>query len=152
MVYDSIDLSHRRNPKTMYIFLSSDASKSIYAENKPASFRTKLSRSLILQGAHEIALINIRIPKLKAGYKTEYIIIKSSICQDSLIDSSQGPLLARIFDTSYRYEDIAQPCYVPLNAEILHTIDIYLLDSKGTAPSFEPGQLYCTLHIRKCHD
>lgn len=134
----------------MYIYLSSGDSQHIFPDNRPTSFRVRLSRPLNLHTPHEIALVDAVFPKFKDGYRTGYITVKSSLCEDSLIDSTLSPVLARIFSPNQRTVDIYQPRYMHLNTSHIYTIDIHLSDTQGQEPSFETGLFYCTLHIRKC--
>jgi hypothetical protein len=138
--------------RIMYIYLDSGASSDIFPDNTAASFRTRLSRPLNLYGPHEVAVLDVKFPKLTSGYKTEYIMLKSSICVDSFVDSSQSPVMARFSSAAVagRNTQFTTPRYVRLNTQNLHTLDVYLTDARGHRPSFESGDLLCTLHVKKC--
>lgn len=135
---------------TMYIYLSSNGSKSVYPDNQVTSFRTRLSRPITLHGEYEIAVISLVFPEFRTGYKPVYVTLNSTLCENSFIDTSQGSVLARIFAPSNKYIEFAYPRYVRLNTQVLHVIDMDLLDSEGRPPSFGSGEFYCALHVRKC--
>ena len=66
------------------------------------------------------------------------------------MNSSQAPILQRMYyhqlqqKGSYIFD---HPRYIPVTADSLDALSIYLLDDKGEEPSFKSGHSCCTLHI-----
>lgn len=137
----------------MYIYLTSTASDDYFSNNSVTNFRVKLPKALKLApfGHYAVALVDIDLPKLRQNYTSKHISIYSSICQPSITDSGLKPILHRVF---YSYLRSGRPLsldplrYVPLNTDSLDVLDMYLLDDTNVPPSFRPGQLSCTLHIK----
>ena len=136
----------------MYIYLSSNDSKSIYHDNTATNFRSRLARPLSLRGDYEIAIIDLTFPEFNTNYNPSHITLKSSICEDSCADDTLAPILLRVFKINNRLVDIAEPRYIRLNTQSLCTIDIHLSDAQGLRPSFKRGEVCCTLHIRRCQE
>ena len=137
----------------MYIYLSSDASEKYFPDNKPFTFRTRLDYPAKLYGEWEIALVDISLPRFQAEYKPEYVVITSSICNNSFYNNSQSQILDRLYASELRPSGvlrIPRPKYIRINTETAYTIDLHIFDEQGSHPSFRQGVSHCTLHIRKC--
>lgn len=140
----------------MYVYLSSSASMQYFPTNESTDFRTTLARPLTLYGDWEVALTEISFPKLTQGYKPDYIAVACNFCIESLINGGQDQLLDRFFLSELRPSDavrILRPHYIKLNSDIIYTLQVHLYDETGAKPSFQSGNLHCTLHLRRrCHD
>ena len=137
----------------MYIYLTSSGSKTFFSDNEPSSFRIKLSRPLIFSGLWEIALTQLTIPTFKTGYSPQYIDIYTSSSSESLLNDTEAQILNRVFLSEIATQQclrFTRPHYIHLNTGQLNLLDIHLLDDTGTKPSFASGDLYCTLHLRRC--
>ena len=142
-----------KKKKKMFVYLSSDANTSHYDDNSSTSFRVKLPSIVQLKplGGWSVALMDIRMPPLADNYKPGHLSVLSSICKPSVVNSTLKPVLQRLFleDVKDWPVTIKVPRYVQINCESLKEIDIHLIDSEGNPPSFQPGKLTCTLHIKK---
>ena len=138
---------------TMYFYLSSNSSQEYFPDNKPYSFRTRLDYPVSFNGEWEVALTSINIPRLKNDYDAEYFIVKSSLCKESFFHSSQTQILDRLFPAEMKPSwtvRFPNPQYVPINTQTTYIIDLHIYDNTGAHPSFRQGEVYCTLHIRRC--
>ena len=137
---------------TMYIYLVSNGSKTFFPENKESSFRIKMPRPLILEGAWEIGLIQLTLPAFTNTYTAEYVDITTSSCNQSISNDTEKQILNRIFlaeipeTKTMRFQN---PHYISVNTSHIYVLDINLYDDEGKRPSFARGQSYCTLHLRK---
>ena len=134
----------------MYIY--AESGKGLYKENDPADFRIDLGTTLELEGDWEIALLDIDLPTMTKDYEAMFVTLYSNICQESIEDGIQRPILYRLFKSYFRSGkalNITTPHYVPVNSQSLRTIHIYILDQRRKKPSFLPGRTTCTLHLRK---
>lgn len=135
----------------MYIYLTSNGSQTFFSENSSTEFRIRLSRPVTVYGRWEIAILQVSLPHFKSGYSPAYIDISTSVCLPSILNGSEKPILNRIFFTEIiegaciRFH---RPYYLTVNTENLHVIDINLYDDKGDKPSFDDGEVCCTLHLR----
>lgn len=137
----------------MYIYLTSGGSQIFFSDNNASSFRIRLSRPIILYGEWEIALEQVSIPQLDKNYKPVYIDICSSACQPSILNHAEKQVLNRIFLSEIGNSGcirLLAPHYLRVNTNNLYVIDINLFDDKGEQPSFGEGEVYCTLHLRRC--
>lgn len=138
----------------MYIYLTSTSSTEFFSFNSITNFKVKLPKTLKLTpfGNFSVALLDIDLPKLQQNYSAKYITLYTSICQPSISETGLKPVLHRIYFSHFRS---GKPLtffplkYISLNTEALDVIDLYLIDDTGRPPSFRPGQLSCTLHIKE---
>ena len=136
----------------MYIYVSSHQSNEYFTDNTAVAFRVRLPKRLNLQQSWEwsLAILDISLPKFTDEYKTDYITINSRTCEPSIVNTALQPILNRIFTKELQEGSpvtFDTPRYVRLTQDILDTVDIYLTDSQGRAPSFTPGHVSCTLHL-----
>ena len=135
----------------MYIY--GDSRKNIYQDNESDSFRIDLGTSLELDGKWEIAVLDIDLPTMKKEANIPmYVTLFCNVCEISCVDSSQKPVLYRMYKSDFRAGNslrITTPRYVPISSKSLRTLDIYILDHNGEIPPFTPGVTTCTLHLRK---
>lgn len=137
----------------MYLYLSSTQSTQFFVNNSPAAFRVKLPKRLKLCSSQRwsIALLDICLPKLKSGYKPLYLTVNSSVVESSVVSMDLMPTLNRIyFQQLKKYRPLLifeHPRYIPVTTDTMETLDIYLTDSEGNKPSFDEGELLCTLHL-----
>ena len=136
----------------MYIYLSSNQSDNFFIGNTASGFRVKLPKTLYLHGKSQwyLAILDIDLPPFSNTYKTNYITINSSICEPSTVNTSLFPILNRVYFNQLSKDNFVvfdTPRYVRLSVDVLDTIDIYLKDSTSNAPSFDEGQVSCTLHL-----
>lgn len=114
-----------------------------------------MPRPLFFYESYEISLIQLSLPSFQKDYSPKYIDIYSSFCKQSVVNDAEKQLLNRAFLPEIEAPScirFGNPHYVPTNAEQLHVLDIHLLDDEGEKPSFQDGEVYCTLHLRKCQD
>ena len=138
---------------SMYIHISNNQTKDFFAKSKPSDFRAKLPYTVNLDPdvKYEVALVDIMMPAFETGYKPEYLIVCSSICEPSIIDLSLRPILRRLKpDEIGKSVDFVATRYVNLATASFDLIDIYLSDQTGAQPSFLKGSLYATLHNQAC--
>lgn len=137
------------------MFIYGSSKKNLYKENEPGSFRINLGTILELEGEWEMALLDIDLPLLEKGYRPLYLTLFSNICSSSILEASQKPVFYRIYRSDFKPRKVLKittPRYVPLNVNSLQTVNMYMLDEKGQKPSFQSGQVNCTLHLRKKND
>ena len=137
----------------MYIYIDSSNSTPYFDDNTVTSFRIKLPKQLKLYGRWEVALVEIDLPSLAANYDTDYITVNTSLCTESVINGGLRPMLRRLYRDQLRHGRIitfSKPYYVPVNADEVDVIAIYLIDASNGKPAFLTQQLYCTLHVRPC--
>lgn len=138
----------------MQLYITSTTSRDIFPGNNVNKFITKLPRNLNLtpHGTYSIALLDIDLPRFQPDYTAKYITIYSSLCHPCIYNASQRPVLTRLYYSDMKIGKpfhAQYPRYVPLNTDTLDCLDIYMLDDRDLPPSFKPGQLTCTLDIRK---
>lgn len=146
-------ISFKALDMSTYVYISSNASKQYFPANESTHFRMTLAKPLSLYGDWEVALTEINLPKLAQGYKPEYIAIECSFCIDSFVNGGQDQLLDRFFLSELRPSDVirlTRPHYVKVNTDLLHTLQLNLYDETHAKPSFQSGNLHCTLHLRRC--
>lgn len=137
----------------MYLYLCSDSCTDIFPDNNASDFRVKLPKTFFLRDQNcswSIALIDVDLPKLVAGYKPRFITFESRTCASAIYKTDLRPVLQRLYHFQIRKGTpviIDNPRYVQLNAKSLDVIDLYLLDDQGARVSFAPGPLCCTLHL-----
>lgn len=138
----------------MHLYITSTTSRDIFPGNNVNKFNLKLPRNLNLtpHGAYSIALLDIDLPRFHADYTAKYITIYSSLCQPCVYKDAQRPVLARLYFSDMKTGKPFHalfPRYVPLNTDSIDCLDLFILDDRDLPPSFKPGQLTCTLDIRK---
>jgi hypothetical protein len=136
----------------MYLYVSSDQSDSFYHGNSPTAFRIKLPRRIDLNPSKKwtIAILDIELPQLLDSYKPRYITVNTNVCQPSFSNSSQAPILQRLYYNQLKKKGACifdHLRYIPVTADSLDSLSIYLTDDQGGEPSFKSGHSYCTLHI-----
>ena len=138
----------------MYVYASSDQSDAFFHGNSPTAFRVKLPRRLHMSPARQwsLAILDIDLPELTDGYKPSFITVNTNICETSFINCSQAPILQRLYynqlvtNKPHIFDHLR---YIPITADTLESLSIYLVDSSGARPSFKDGHSSCTLHIEK---
>lgn len=137
-----------------YLYISSSSHEDLYPTNSPADFKVKLSRGVKAVNFNQwsVALIDIDLPPLRAGYKPSYITILGSFCTPTHYFTSLQPVLQRLYFPQLkkgRPLSIDIPRYVRVNTDGLDVVRLYLQDDQGHPPSFERGELTCTLHLQR---
>ena len=138
--------------KELYLYVTSQSSDDIYPNNDPSHFRLSLPQLIKLEGTWFISLVDIDLPKLKENYKPSYLVISSSACTPSFYENSLRPVLQRFYFgevRSGRPLRFDPPRYVMVNSESIHSLEFRITDDEGEKPSFKPGKVSCTLHLRK---
>ncbi len=129
----------------MYLYLSSDNSKSTHPSNRPSEFTVELPRNLILNGAWEIALTEIYFQG-EGDDKDLYIF--TDICESSYVIDTLLPIL-RIIKKSGPLEILY---YIKLSQDFVSELRVYIRTDGLEEPSFLTKTLRCTLHLRPiCH-
>ena len=137
----------------MYIYADSEYSKKCFNENTTASFRIKLPKQLKLYGRWEVALLEVDMPKLDSSYQSDHVDINTPLCDENIVNDALRPILRRIYKDQLKqvkHLSFTNPIYVPVNVIEVDVIHIYLTDASRAPPSFQPGPLYCVLHLRPC--
>ena len=99
-----------------------------------------------------LAIMDIDLPELTDGYKPSFITVNTNICETSFINCPQAPILQRLYynqlvtNKPHIFDHLR---YIPITADTLESLSIYLVDSSGARPSFKDGHSSCTLHMEK---
>jgi hypothetical protein len=140
----------------MYLYTTSGASKALFPENDAAGFRHKLPRRLTLPKeplGWEVAVLDLATPDFAERNSSESVTLFCDICELSI----HGHYLMSALLTVNRpgnnskkgiRENVPNPRYVRVVDDVIERINVYLLDERGERPSFDKGELRCTLHFR----
>jgi hypothetical protein len=140
-----------------YLHVNCNDSSEFYPTNDPSDFRIKLPRPLTLEGEWECGLINLSFwPQFATSEKPKEIYICTDLIGNSYAMDGLHPILKRIsvpenvitkVNINYAHVD-----FITLNQSILQTVQLYIMDNTGVAPSFLTKDLYCSLLLRKKKD
>ena len=129
---------------TFHVFLSSEDSTGIFPENSPSDFTVLLpERIRLAEGKWLCGLLSVHIPTRS---EKNPLFICSDICSESVTGEYKLPVLARIFGTSTKPNNIL---FIPVKKRELSSIRIYIKEKRYGIVAFDAGHSYCVLQFRK---
>ena len=139
--------------KSYFFHLSSNDCKEIYPSNIPSSFVVDLPIPLSLFGNWEIGLTDITFDNdFIEDPKELYLcldIIDSSYVQGALVKALQRISMPNnTSDKIINYFPFVN--FMSITTNYLNSFQVKLLSENLEEATFKKGNLYCTLHLRKC--
>ena len=122
-----------------YLFLDSEDSKSMHADNTAFDFVIELPQDLNLVGYWDCALTEISYSQ-----PTTDLYIYCNIINYSYENDSYKPIL-RIVNGSDIFEKLY---FIPITQQSIPRIHIYIRDKQGNTPSDSGQELRCTLALK----
>jgi hypothetical protein len=113
-----------------------------------AKFKSHLNAPITLDGNWRMALIKADITSTLS--KENAIYIYSCICQDSIVEGEKKPMLRRLMSNAPGdwTSIVESPHYIPINANELYNIDIYITDREDKDGAFLDRPSTLTLHFK----
>ena len=131
-----------------YIYLTSSSDETYFPNNRPGSFTAILPDPLNLEGRWEVALVQLTHP---APLNSGQVMLLCDTVGDSVIGDNKRPLLRLLTLNSKRHSVVFnQPFYKAIKHKHVTRISIDIVSYRGKSHSFGKGELWCTLHFRKC--
>ena len=132
---------------SFYVYLSSGDSTEYFPANKAHQFITKLQESLRLEReCWEVALTEIYWP---GDGLTEEKNINSDLVVETLCGGVKSPTLRKIVNAKGKGMEFTNPYYIPLRVNKIDSVEVVISTGNEKGPSFDSGDLHCTLHFRK---
>ena len=141
------------NSKSYYFYLSSKDSLDVYPTNTAASFTVNLPIPLSLTGNWEIGLIDISFNKNFTVVPKELYfclnVVNSSYVQGTLLKTLRRISLCNSTSNEFvTYFPVVR--YVSVTLNYLNYFQVKILSENLQEAAFKSGNLYCTLHLKKC--
>ena len=140
-------------PQSNFYFISSNDSLDLYPNNHPADFSVHLPIPLFLSENWEMGLLDF---SLEAEFITlpKEIYVCVNVLDSSYVCGNLSKVLKRIsIPKEFRGKLIFYfPCvnYVPITSNYLNYFQVKIFSETFQEAAFKKGNLYGTLHLRKC--
>ena len=141
----------------MYVFVHSEDTKAVNAENAWSDFTVNLPNTVYLRNGSqwEVAVMELSVNADKYAIGRRELFEPLYLCCDNVettvANAEEKKILTafRLKESFRQVKNYPNPYYMKLVGDRLDSLRLYIKDRNGQSPSLVAGTTWCALHVRR---